>query len=41
MGRTVNSVGDSVSGLHNEQKREDAKDKTGTKLRWNKTALWL
>lgn len=33
---TVNSVRDSVCGLHNEQgRREDARDRTGTKLRWN------
>lgn len=28
--------------LHNEQDRaEDARDRTGTKLKWNKAALWL
>lgn len=38
---TVNSVRDSVCASHHKQEREDAGGKTETKLRWNKTALWL
>lgn len=36
---TVNSFVESVCGLHNELDRgEDTRNKTGAKLKWNKTA---